>query len=130
MSHFDDAKNLVAHAKSKLPELEKAYQESLAEHTVKPALLIDIKNITENLRSALDYAAHGLFTKYGTSSKANPKIYFPYATLSQNQSAFKASNRIDICIPGLSTKRPDIVAQLESYQHYTDPTNKWLPLFM
>ena len=51
MSHFDDAKELVSHVKGALPELEQAYQSSLHEQTVKPALLIDIKNVMENLRS-------------------------------------------------------------------------------
>jgi hypothetical protein len=130
MSHFDDANALVNHAKGALPKLEQDYQSSLKDRTVKPALLIDIKNIMENLRSALDFSAHGLFTKYGASAKANPKIYFPYAGLGQTQAAFQASNRIETCIPGITAARPDIVARLEAYQHYSDQANKWLPLFM
>ena len=130
MAHFDDAKELVNHAKSALPKLEQDYQSSLHEKTIKAALLIDIKNIMENLRSALDFSVHGLFTKYGTSPKASPKIYFPYAVLGQNQAAFQAAHRIETCIPGITASRPDIVARVESYQHYSDPANTWLPLFM
>jgi len=130
MAYFDDAKELVNHAKNALPELEQDYQSSLNEKTVKAALRIDIKNIMENLRSALDFSAHGLFTKYGSSPKANPSIYFPYAALGQTQAAFQAANRIETCIPGITAARPDIVARLESYQHYSNQANKWLPMFM
>ena len=130
MAYSDDAKELVNHAKSALPKLEQDYRSSLCEKTVKAGLLIDIKNIMENLRSALDFSAHGLFTKYGSSPKANPKIYFPYANLGQTQAAFQAAKRIETCIPGIAATRPDIVARLESYQHYSDAANRWLPMFM
>ncbi len=99
MSRFDDARALVNHARGALPKLEEDYESSLNDRIVKPALLIDIKNIMENLRSALDFSAHGLFTKYGTSAKANPKIYFPYAALGQTQAVFQASNRIETLYP-------------------------------
>jgi hypothetical protein len=39
---------------------------------------VQIKNLVENLRSALDLAGRGLFDRYGSSSKASPKIYFPW----------------------------------------------------
>lgn len=126
MPHFDDAKALVNYAKGALLQLEYVYRSSLDEKALKPALFIDIKNIMENLRSALDYSAKGLFTKYGSSPKPSPKIYFPYAFLGENQ----AKNRIETGIPGITATRPDIVAHLESYQHYANPSNKWLPLFM
>ena len=129
ISHFDDAKELVNHAKGALPKLEQDYQSSLHDKTIKPAVLIDIKNLMENLRSALDFSAHGLFAKYGTSPKANPKIYFPYAQLGQTQAAFLAANHIENFIPGIAA-RPDVVARLNSYQHYSDPKNKRLPQFM
>jgi hypothetical protein len=130
VSHFDDAKALVNHAKSALPKLEQNYQSSLNEKTIKPSLLIDIKNITENLRAALDYSARRLVTRYGSSKQTNPKIYFPYAAVGMTQAAFRASKRIEVCIPGITKNRPDIVARLESYQHFADPVNRWLRLFM
>ena len=106
------------------------YRESLAEKTVKPGLAVEIKNLMENLRSALDYAAAGLFAKYGKSEKANPRIYFPYALENQTADEFKRANRVEACIPGLSTARSDIVAQLESYQAFSNGANVWLPRFM
>jgi hypothetical protein len=130
MTYFDDAKALVEHAANEIPKLEHAYNDSLQQQSIQPALLIEIKNLMENLRSALDFAAHGLFDKYGSSTRSNPKIYFPYANLNQTKAQFQASNRIEICIPGISASRPDIVAQLESYQHFSNADNRWLPLFM
>lgn len=130
MAYFDDATALVNHAKQALPTIKQAYDESLHEQSVKPSLLIEIKNLMENLRSALDFSAHGLFDAYGSSPHADPRIYFPYAPLTQMQANFQAANRIENCIPGLTASRPDIVALIESYQHYSDPTNRWLSLFM
>jgi hypothetical protein len=130
MSYFDDAKDLMKHAREELLKIKMAYDESLHEQSVKRTLLIEIKNLMENLRSALDFTAHGLFDKHGHSPRSNPKVYFPYASLAQTQAGFRASNRIDACIPGISFSRPDIVAKLESYQHYTNADNRWLPLFM
>ena len=129
MAHFDDAQELVNHAKSALPKLEQDYHSSRHEKLIKAGLLI-IKNIMENLRSSLDFSAHGLFAKYGSTSKGNPKICFPYAVLGQTQAAFQAANHVETRIPGITAARPDIVARLESYQHFYDPTNRWLPVFM
>src|SRR5438094_3287265 len=122
MPYFDDAKDLVKHAKDTLPQLERDYEASLHDKTLKPALLVDIKNLMENLRSALDFSAHGLFSKYGASAKPNPRICFPYASLCENQSTFEAG-RIEKCIPGITATRPDAVDLLKSYQHYAATTN-------
>ena len=130
MSRFDDARSLVQHAQGKLPEIEAEYEASLAEKNVETGLLIDIKNFMENLRSALDFSAHGLFEAYGAPNRPNPNIYFPYALLSQNLSEFRQKNRIEICIPGISASRPDVVSKLESYQYFASADNRWLPLFM
>lgn len=130
MGYFDDAKELVTHASEEIPRLKAAYDESLNEATVKPKLLVEIKNVMENLRSALDFAAHGIFDRYGNSSLANPNIYFPYSRLGQDLAAFQSSNRIERCIPGITASRPDIVVKLESYQHFSAQENRWLPLFM
>ena len=130
MGYFDDAKSLIEHAKSHLSKIESAYQSSLSEKAIDPELLVEIKNFMENLRSALDFSAHGLFAKYGSSTKTDPKIYFPYALLHQSQVDFRRANRIETCIPGVSSARPDITAKLESFQHFADPKNAWLPAFM
>jgi len=130
MGLFEDAKSLVEHAEKELPTIEAEYKASLAEKTVRANLLIEIKNLMENLRSALDFSAHGIFDKYGSSKKGKPSIYFPYAHPSQTLSDFQKQKRIDACIPGLSASRPDIVKLIEDYQHFADPSNEWLPVFM
>ncbi len=79
MGQFDDAKHLIDYCKGTLEKIKIAYNESLNEKTIKPALLIEIKNFMENLRSALDYTAHGLYDKYGDHTRTGFEIYFPYA---------------------------------------------------
>jgi hypothetical protein len=130
MSHFDDAKALVQHARDTFKRVEAAYAQSLSEKIVKPSLLIEIKNLMENLRSALDYSAVGLLNIYGSSTSANPRIYFPYAFEGQSQADFQKSRRIESCIPGLAISRPDVAAMIESFQAFADPHNVWLPRFM
>jgi len=130
VKQFEDAQALVAHAREAFKGLQVAYGASLREKAVKPALLIQIKNLLENLRSALDYAAAGLHEKYGEPGCGHPKIYFPYALESQSAAAFRKSGRIEKCIPRLSASRPDIVRKLEAYQAFADPANAWLPRFM
>lgn len=130
MSYFDDAKELVKYTESQFDKIKKVYKQSLHKRSIEPELLIEIKNLMENLRSALDFIAHGLFNKYGNSTKSNLKIYFPYAIENQSKSVFQKQNRIEKCIPGLSISRPDIVGKIESYQHFSGSNNRWLPQFM
>lgn len=130
MSYFDDARVLVGHAKAELAKIEKVYADSLAEKEVKPTLLVEIKNLMENLRSALDFTAHALFDKYGSSTKKNPRIYFPYATGAQDLEQFRNAKRVDSCIPGLTISRPDIVMLLEDFQHFGRESMGWVPAFM
>jgi len=130
MNHFDDARKLVQYAKDQLVEIEREYYSSLSENAVRTGLLINIKNFMENLRSSLDFTAHGLFQKYGFSASTKPNIYFPYASLNQSKDDFRKSRRIDQCIPGISNRRLDIVEKIESYQYFANPNNKWLPIFM
>jgi len=130
MSYFNDTKKLIKHAENQFGKIKKIYEQSLREKSIKSELLIEIKNLMENLRSALDFTAYGLFIKYGDQTISNPKIYFPYALERQSKSDFQNQNRIEKCIPGLSVSRPDIVTKIESYQYFADPTNVWLPQFM
>ncbi len=130
MGHFEDANSLVKKSVLDLEGLKAAYEQSLSQQFVSPELLIDIKNLMENLRSALDYAAHGLFTSYGCSAKVDPKVYFPYAIASQSLTDFRNANRIESCIPGIVATRPDIVLKLEGYQHFSGKQWRWVPMFM
>lgn len=130
MGYFEDARQLVEHSRERFPGIKSAYEASLSEQEIKPQLLIEIKNLMENLRSAMDFSAHGLFEKYGSSTSKSPRIYFPYAPLSQPEAEFRRLKRIDVCIPGLSGNRSDIVERIISFQHFSDELNQWLPVFM
>jgi hypothetical protein len=128
MSRFDHARELVTHSEEQLDAIRNLHQKCLDEQVVTPTFLIEIKNFMENLRSALDYCAVALFDKYGHSTKAAPKVYFPYAKLTDDKSKFH-SVIVERSIPGLLTSRPDIVDKLASYQHFGN-TGNWLPQFM
>ncbi len=84
----------------------------------------------ENVRSALDFTAHGLFDRYGDQNKVGKNIYFPCAWEGLDLNVFRSKHRIEKCIPGLCNSRPDIVSKIESYQHFSNPNNSWLPKFM
>lgn len=130
MTAFSDAEELVQHAKDELPKIRSAYDASLHAKEIKGRLLVEIKNFLENLRSALDFAARGLFDRHGTSSKAKPNIYFPYALANENRAQFLADKRIEKKIPGLSASRPDIADVLTELQHFGNLAQTWLPSFM
>lgn len=130
MGFKEDAIELINNSKETLEEIKTAYNDSLHEREVKSKLLIKIKNFMENIRSALDFTAHELFDKYGISSGNVGNIYFPYAWEELDLNGFRTKNRIEKCIPGLISNRSDIAAKIESYQHFSNPENWWLPKFM
>jgi hypothetical protein len=130
MGQFDDAKELIGHCKPTFNKIEHAYKESLHDTEIKKTLLIEIKNFMENLRSALDFTAHGLFDKYGKSGFPKPRIYFPYAWTSLDKVHFQSHNIIEKNLPGVAANRPAIATIIESYQHFESADNSWLPKFM
>lgn len=130
MRGFRDATQLLKHAEAELPTIREAYERSLAEKKVRASLQVEIKNFLENIRSALDFAARGLYDKYGSSRKSKQRIYFPYATTNQDRATFEESGRIDVCIPGLQESRPDLVQWLLEIQHFGSRPCSWLPDFM
>jgi hypothetical protein len=130
MNYFQDAASLIEHSKTELNKIKKAYSDSLNEKIIKTNLLIDIKNFMENLRSALDFTAYGLWRKYGNTAIKKPKIYFPYAWTDLDLAEFRKKQIIEKKIPALTANRPDIVSKLEGYQYFNSPANSWLAIFM
>ncbi len=53
----DSVNALLSHAKANLAKIEEDYKASLQRKDIVPSLQIDIKNLMENLRSALDYGS-------------------------------------------------------------------------
>jgi hypothetical protein len=80
----DSVNALLSHAKADLAKIEEDYNASLQQKDIVPSLQIDIKNLMENLRSALDYMAHDIYEKIirpVRNAKGQPEvsmIYFPY----------------------------------------------------
>lgn len=64
MKQFDDAKTLVEHSRNQLSKLRILYDSSLEGKSIDPGLLIEVKNLCENLRSSLDILAVGINLKY------------------------------------------------------------------
>jgi hypothetical protein len=124
MSHFEDARTLVHHCENKIRFLRNLHGQCLQDQAIKPQFQLEVKSFVENLRSALDYCARGLFEKYAESKKANPKIYFPYAKRGDDRKRFR-DDIVERCIPGLLASRPDIVDHLETYQFFGNSGN-WL----
>jgi hypothetical protein len=128
MAQFDDARTLVEHSAAKLDTLRALHANCLVTRSITADFLVEVKNFMENLRSVLDYCAHGLFDKYGQSRNARPNIYFPYVTPPDDKLRFR-NHVIERSIPGLLLARPDIVETLETYQYFGN-TGNWLHLFM
>jgi len=68
---------LIIKAKKQYSAIESEYESSLAQKSVSEDLSIDIKNLCENLRSALDYLAHDIQETHCPSLNKKDKIYFP-----------------------------------------------------
>jgi hypothetical protein len=104
---------LLKHADSVLAKIEAEYQESLHAKSIDAAMRIDIKNLCENLRSALDYLAHEVRESFCHQARADAKFYFP---ILPDQATFGA--RVDQWYPGLRSAAPSVVADLEAVQPY------------
>lgn len=128
--YFDDAISLVEYCEKSFERIKISYKESLSTKTIKRELLIEIKNFVENLRSALDYSAHGIYESYGDHKRTNPEIYFPYAWKTINAFEFSNKNLIEKKLPGVQANRPDIADKIILYQHFSSDENIWLPKFM
>jgi hypothetical protein len=125
MNSFDQAKALLTYSKDLYTTIDASYQKSIEEQEVDVSLKIGIKNFMENVRSALDYTAKGLHTKYGIPTSKN--IYFPYAWVGQSEVGYR--NRINSKIPGINNN-PDVIDKLCDYQYFAHSQNYWMPLFM
>lgn len=125
---LDDALLLVEETESELPSIRKLYEESLADQSINPKLLIKTKSVLEHLRSALDFIAQGLVLKYAPMN--DKKTFFPYAKLETDKEKFMNGNKIGKAIPGLSEHRPDLVDLILSMQHFSQDGMRWFPEFM
>lgn len=128
MHSFEDALNLIDYSRAGFNLLKLEYGYCTDIKTVTPGLPVMIKNFLQNARSALDFSAHALYQKFGDQSNPSTTISFPYAWFGATDIEF--GKKVDINLPGIKTKRPDIYHILDSYQYYSFDENIWLPEFM
>lgn len=129
MARWDEIDALLAQADRGLAEVEALYKKSLAAQRLDAALLIQIKNLLENLRSAFDYAAREIFDRFCASAAAGKDmaVYFPIlrATATAKDFAAMMNGRL----PGLDKSSLVLYALLEKYQVYASKANEWLVQF-
>lgn len=118
MTRQNDVAHLLLHVEGELPNIKKAYDASLEKKEIDYFLRIDIKNVMENLRSALDYMAKDIAVNIQGFGKWN---YFPYGYSQMN-----FSKSTDKTLKNLRIKRPDIYSLIEAMQPHTCG-NSWLP---
>src|SRR2546421_252253 len=102
---------LLKHADASVEKLEAEYHKSLHAKSIDAALRIDVKNLCENLRSALDYLAHEIRETFCEPARATAKFYFP---ILPDRATF--DTRVDQWYPGLRSSSPAVLAELEAIQ--------------
>ena len=121
----DPIRDLLAAAAEQYRTVERRFEENLGAPAVPSTLQVGVKNLLENLRSALDYLAHELFDSCCTGQRKPKKIYFHIAT---KLSAF--NNQVDHSFPSLRTRHPRVVEALYYYQPvHSQACNKWVEQF-
>jgi len=117
----EDALDLVDAAGKQLKQIKNDYQDCLNLDTVPKYYLILYKNYLENLRSALDYTARGIFHRFGEAKAKEPHIYFPYIpyrTCSREE--YDRKKMFNKKLPGVEKNRPDIrdyILRLSDYDN-------------
>ncbi len=122
---LDMAEALVSSAKEQLAKVKKEYEVSLAEKTIKPALQVSIKNLLENLRSALDYCAREICETSSASASPVVNVYFPITRRGAKREDFPSL--LEKNLPNVRSRRPDLASLLASFQEFASSDNDWLP---
>lgn len=124
MSSMKDTGVIIGAAKEQYKSIRKDYDRALKEHSLD--LRIPVKNLMENLRSALDYMAHDIYDTCCKSAriaagKPGPRnIYFPYGRTDPDFRSGMGSH-----LPDLKNQNPPVYDLVESIQPFrcNDP---WL----
>jgi len=117
-------KALIKKAKDQFATIEGEYKSSLGEQSISEELRIDIKNLCENLRSALDYLAHDIRESHCSLAGKKDKFYFPILP-----DIHQFRTRMSRWYSGLDTACPDLCKYLESVQPYHGDSTIWLSHF-
>ncbi len=113
-------KALMKKAKEQFVTIESEYKTSLMRESISEELKINIKNMCENLRSALDYLAHDIRETYCPSAKKE-RFYFP---ILPDITQFRT--KISVWYPGLETTCSILWSYLENLQPYHGESTTWL----
>lgn len=76
-SRKESIQALLKKAEAQLRDVETEYNRSLHAKAIEAELRIDIKNLCENMRSALDYLAHDIRERFCPSATPGDRFYFP-----------------------------------------------------
>ncbi len=112
-NRMDDVAALLKRCKSDFASVKSEYENSLHAKCISADLKISIKNLSENLRSVLDYLAHDIRETFCPNASAKQRFYFPIA---QDPSRFEG--QMEKFYPGLKEGSPDLYGYLESIQPY------------
>lgn len=124
MSRKDDVNKLVCAAEDQYNTIRKEYKRALSDKSLD--LRVPVKNLMENLRSALDYMAHGIYETYcqaeiiSAGRKEPSNIYFPYGLTEED---FKLG--VERSFLNLTKYSPEVYILLESIQPFKC-RNSWL----
>jgi len=108
-----NAESLIKKAEDQFVTIRTTYEQSLQKHQIDAGLKVEIKNLCENLRSALDYLAHDIREKYCPTSNPKDRFYFP---ILPNAASFNGT--AGSWFSGLDISAPQIWSFLESIQPY------------
>jgi len=117
MNRKSDVGAILSAANEQYISVRQGYERALRDKSLD--LRVPVKNLMENLRSALDYMAHDIYESYChstqvASGRTDPtKIYFPYG---QTEANFKAS--VGSSLPGLAGNAQDVYKMLLSIQPF------------
>ena len=124
MSRKDDVNKLIHVAENQYNIIRKEYDRALSDKSLD--LRVPVKNLMENLRSALDYMAHDIYecccqAELKSSGKKEPRnIYFPYGLTEED---FKSG--VGRSFPNLEKYSSGVYKLLESIQPFKYGNN-WL----
>jgi len=112
----NDVKALLEYVCNSLDNLKKAYDQSLELKETSPSLRIQVKNVMENLRSALDYMAQDvheniILPNLKNQARASKDIYFPYGKDKQTYEL-----NVKKCFPSLEVISHGIYSLFEKIQ--------------
>lgn len=117
MSRKNDVNTILAAAKEQYESIRKDYDRALRNQSLD--LRVPVKNLMENLRSALDYMAHDIYeaccqAARSAAGKSDPhNIKFPYG---RTEADFRSA--VGSSLPGLDISAPVVYDLITSMQPF------------